>query len=261
MTESVLYHASEGVATITLNRPEVLNAVNAELLGNLRAAIQRAEDDGEIRAVVVTGAGRGFCAGSDLAARHKAGLDYVDLGKSARDNLNPVITAMRSLSKPLVTAVNGPAAGAGMSIALAGDIVVAARTAKFALAFTKIGLVPDGGNTYFLPRYVGEMRARALTILGEKLDAEEAHRIGMVWQVYDDDTFAGEAGKLARHLANMPTAAIRIAKEALGASSGNALAAQLELEASLQTLASQTDDFREGVAAFVQKRPAQFKGR
>ncbi|QEZ48927.1 enoyl-CoA hydratase-related protein [Cupriavidus oxalaticus] len=260
MTEPVLYQASEGVATITLNRPEVLNAVNAGLLASLLAAIQRASDDAEVRAVVLTGAGRGFCAGSDLVARHKAGLDSVDLGKSARDNLNPVITAMRSLSKPLLTAVNGPAAGAGMSIALAGDLVVASRSAKFALAFTKIGLVPDGGNTYFLPRYVGELRARALTILGETVDAEEACRIGMVWKVYDGEAFAEETGKLARHLANMPTRAIGICKQALNASSGNELAAQLELEASLQTCASQTDDFREGVAAFVQKRAPQFKG-
>ncbi len=261
MNESVLYYVSEGVATITLNRPDVLNALSAEIFSGLLAAFRQAQDDPAVRAIVLTGAGRGFCVGADLAARQSAGTESVDLGMAAREKLNPVIIAMRSLSKPLITAVNGPAAGAGMSIALAGDLVLAARSARFALAFTKIGLVPDGGCSYFLPRYVGELRARAIAILGEKLDAEEAYRIGMVWKIYEDDALMTEASKLARHLATMPTEAIGLSKQALNVSGGNSLAAQLEVEACLQTRASQTGDFREGVLAFVQKRPAQFKGR
>lgn len=259
MSEPVLYHVEAGVATITLNRPEVLNALNADLMASLRAAVENASQDENVRAVLLTGAGRGFSAGADLAARKDAGP--VDSGVTLRERYHPLILAMRAMPKPIVTAVNGVAAGAGMSIALAGDVVLAARSASFMQAFSKIGLVPDAGSTYFVPRLAGEMRARALAILAEKISADEAQRIGLVWKVHDDDALAGEALKLARHLASMPTQAYAMIKQALNVTYENDLAAQLELEATMQSRACRTEDFQEGVAAFVQKRAPQFKGR
>ncbi|PVY69905.1 2-(1,2-epoxy-1,2-dihydrophenyl)acetyl-CoA isomerase [Cupriavidus alkaliphilus] len=259
MTATVLYQASEGVATLTLNRPDVLNALNADILRELREAVDRAAADAEVRAVLLTGAGRGFCAGADLAARQGGGV--TDSGTLLRERYHPIIMALREMPKPVVTAVNGVAAGAGMSLALAGDVVLAARSASFLQAFSKIGLIPDAGSTYFLPRYAGEMRARALAILAEKIDAQEAHRIGLVWKVHDDAALQDEAGKLARHLATMPTMAYAMIKQALNQSFGNDLAAQLEVEATLQSRASRSEDCKEGVAAFVEKRKPQFKGR
>lgn len=259
MTASVLYQASEGVATLTLNRPDVLNAMNGDLMRELRDGVERAAGDAAVRAVLITGAGRGFCAGADLAARGKDGI--TDSGTLLRERYHPIIMTLRQMPKPVVTAVNGVAAGAGMSLALAGDVVLAARSASFLQAFSKIGLVPDAGSTYFVPRYAGEMRARALAILAEKIDAEEAQRIGLVWKVHADDALQDEAGKLARHLATMPTMAYGMIKEALNQSFDNDLAAQLEVEATLQSRASRSDDCKEGVAAFMEKRKPQFKGR
>ncbi|MCY1212330.1 1,2-epoxyphenylacetyl-CoA isomerase [compost metagenome] len=259
MTASVLYQASEGVATLTLNRPDVLNAMNADLMRELREGVERAAGDAAVRAVLITGAGRGFCAGADLAARGKDGI--TDSGTLLRERYHPIIMTLRQMPKPVVTAVNGVAAGAGMSLALAGDVVLAARSASFLQAFSKIGLVPDAGSTYFVPRYAGEMRARALAILAEKIDAEEAQRIGLVWKVHADDALQDEAGKLARHLATMPTMAYGMIKEALNQSFDNDLATQLEVEATLQSRASRSDDCKEGVAAFMEKRKPQFKGR
>lgn len=261
MTAPVLYQASEGVATLTLNRPDVLNAMNAELMSALREGVERAAADSEVRAVLLTGAGRGFCAGADLAARQSGGNGLSDSGALLRERYHPIILALRQMPKPVVTAVNGVAAGAGMSLALAGDVVLAGRSASFLQAFSKIGLIPDAGSTYFLPRYAGEMRARALAILAEKIDAEEAHRIGLVWKLHADDVLQDEAGKLARHLATMPTMAYALIKEALNASFDNDLPAQLELEATLQSRASRSEDCREGVAAFIEKRAPKFKGR
>ncbi|WP_454752512.1 enoyl-CoA hydratase-related protein [Cupriavidus necator] len=261
MTAAVLYQSSEGVATLTLNRPDVLNAMNAELMGALREGVERAAADAEVRAVLLTGAGRGFCAGADLAARQGGGNGLSDSGALLRERYHPIIMALRQMPKPVITAVNGVAAGAGMSLALAGDVVLAGRSASFLQAFSKIGLIPDAGSTYFLPRYAGEMRARALAILAEKIDAEEAHRIGLVWKLYDDEALQDEASKLARHLATMPTMAYGLIKEALNQSFDNDLAAQLEVEATLQSRASRSEDCREGVAAFVEKRKPQFKGR
>lgn len=261
MTAPVLYQASEGVATLTLNRPDVLNAMNAELMSALREGVERAAADSEVRAVLLTGAGRGFCAGADLAARQSGGNCLSDSGALLRERYHPIILALRQMPKPVVTAINGVAAGAGMSLALAGDVVLAGRSASFLQAFSRIGLIPDAGSTYFLPRYAGEMRARALAILAEKIDAEEAHRIGLVWKLHADDVLQDEAGKLARHLATMPTMAYALIKEALNASFDNDLPAQLELEATLQSRASRSEDCREGVAAFIEKRAPKFKGR
>lgn len=260
MSTPILYETADGVASITLNRPDVLNAISPELIKAYGDAIARAGQDESIRAVLVTGAGRGFCAGADLNSSGSSERK-MSSGELLRTLYHPAITGMRTMPKPVITAVNGVAAGAGMSIALAGDIVLAASSASFLQAFSKIGLVPDAGSTWFLPRLVGDVRARALTLLADKIPAEEARQMGMVWKVYPDDQLAAEARALAGRLAQMPTKAYGLIKAALNASGGNDLAAQLELEADSQNIASRTEDFREGVQAFLQKRPPRFTGR
>jgi 2-(1,2-epoxy-1,2-dihydrophenyl)acetyl-CoA isomerase len=255
----VLYQVDGAVATITLNRPDVLNALNTPLMLALREALTQAQTDEAVRAVIVTGAGRGFSAGADLASSSPGGGS--DPGSTLRDRYHPVITLMRSMPKPIISAVNGVAAGAGMSIAMAGDIILAGRSASFLQAFSKIGLVPDAGSTWFLPRYVGDVRARAMAILADRISAEDAKSFGLVWQVCEDDALQTQAREMAAKLASMPTRAYAMIKEALNDSHQRDLPAQLELEAELQMKAAKTEDFREGVAAFLQKRPPQFKGR
>ena len=255
----VLYESAQAIATITLNRPDVLNALDDALIRALRDAVERAAGDDAVRAVLITGAGRGFSSGADLASVPPS--PSLDLGQLLRERYHPVILAMRSMPKPVVCAVNGPAAGAGMSIALAGDIVLAARSAYFVQAFSKIGLVPDAGSTWFLPRYAGDVRARAMALLAERIDAPTAERFGLVWQVLDDEQLMPHARQLAARLAAQPTRACALIKQALNDSFGRDLPAQLELEASLQTQAGRTEDFAEGVAAFLQRRAPVFKGR
>ncbi|MCX7274851.1 MAG: enoyl-CoA hydratase-related protein [Burkholderiales bacterium] len=255
----VLYQVDGAVATITLNRPDVLNALNTPLMLALREALTKAQTDEAVRAVIVTGAGRGFSAGADLASSSPGGGS--DPGSTLRDRYHPVITLMRSMPKPIISAVNGVAAGAGMSIAMAGDIILAGRSASFLQAFSKIGLVPDAGSTWFLPRYVGDVRARAMAILADRISAEDAKSFGLVWQICEDDALQTQAREMAAKLASMPTRAYAMIKEALNDSHQRDLPAQLELEAELQMKAAKTEDFREGVAAFLQKRPPQFKGR
>jgi 2-(1,2-epoxy-1,2-dihydrophenyl)acetyl-CoA isomerase len=255
----VLYQVDGAVATITLNRPDVLNALNTPLMLALREALTQAQTDEAVRAVIVTGAGRGFSAGADLASSSPGGGS--DPGSTLRDRYHPVITLMRSMPKPIISAVNGVAAGAGMSIAMAGDIILAGRSASFLQAFSKIGLVPDAGSTWFLPRYVGDVRARAMAILADRISAEDAKSFGLVWQVCEDDALQTQAREMAAKLASMPTRAYAMIKEALNDSHQRDLPTQLELEAELQMKAAKTEDFREGVAAFLQKRPPQFKGR
>lgn len=255
----VLYESAQAIATITLNRPDVLNALDDALIRALRDAVERAAGDDTVRAVLLTGAGRGFSSGADLASVPPS--PSLDLGQLLRERYHPVILAMRSMPKPVVCAINGPAAGAGMSIALAGDIVLAARSAYFVQAFSKIGLVPDAGSTWFLPRYAGDVRARAMALLAERIDAPTAERFGLVWQVLDDEQLMPEARQLAARLAAQPTRACALIKQALNDSFGRDLPAQLELEATLQTQAGRTEDFAEGVAAFLQRRAPVFKGR
>jgi 2-(1,2-epoxy-1,2-dihydrophenyl)acetyl-CoA isomerase len=255
----VLYESAQAIATITLNRPDVLNALDDTLIRALRDAVERAAGDDTVRAVLLTGAGRAFSSGADLASVPPS--PSLDLGQLLRERYHPVILAMRSMPKPIVCAVNGPAAGAGMSIALAGDIVLAARSAYFVQAFSKIGLVPDAGSTWFLPRYAGDVRARAMALLAERIDAPTAERFGLVWQVLDDEQLLPQARQLAARLAAQPTRACALIKQALNDSFGRDLPAQLELEATLQTQAGRTEDFAEGVAAFLQRRAPAFKGR
>lgn len=261
MSESAVLYATEaGVATLTLNRPEVLNALNDDLLAALRQGLARAKADAAVRAVVLTGHGRGFCAGADLAAGAMREGPH-DVAQSLRERYHPIVLAMRQFPKPIVGAINGVAAGAGMSLALACDIVLAGESASFLQAFTRIGLVPDCGSTWFLPRLVGDVRARALVMLADKIPAADALRYGLVWQVFADAQLMPEAQATAQRMAKMPTRAYDLIKQGLAVSSGNGFGEQLEVEALLQAQAMQTTDYKEGVAAFLEKRPAQFKGK
>lgn len=254
---NVLYQTEGSVATITLNRPAVLNALNRDLMLELRQCFERARDDANVRAIVLTGAGRGFASGADLAGSGPR----MDSGTTLRTLYHPVIMMMREMPKPIIAAVNGVAAGAGMSLVMACDIILAGQSASFLQAFSRIGLIPDAGATWFLPRLVGDMRARALAILADQVPADEAHRLGLVWKVFPDEQLMAEADKMATKLSTMPTRAYGMIKQTLNATHANSLPNQLELEALLQTEAGRTEDFVEGVAAFREKRPAKFKGR
>jgi 2-(1,2-epoxy-1,2-dihydrophenyl)acetyl-CoA isomerase len=263
MTETVLFEVQSGVATVTLNRPERLNALTEEVHTGLRAAFDRIETDETIRAVLLTGAGRGFCAGADLM-QSLAGVEAAtkrDLGATLESSYNPLIRRMRALPKPIVTAINGVAAGAGVNIGLAGDIILAARSASFTQAFIRIGLIPDAGGTFFLPRLVGDARARALAMLGETITAAQAEQYGLVYKIFDDEVFHEEALKIATGLAAKPTQALAAMKAALNAAAGNSLDAQLDLERDTQRKMGYAPDFAEGVTAFVEKRPAKFTGK
>jgi 2-(1,2-epoxy-1,2-dihydrophenyl)acetyl-CoA isomerase len=258
----VLVSIESGVLTATLNRPEKLNAFNSEMHNLLREALERATDDPGVRALLLTGAGRGFCAGQDLSERDmRAGAAPIDLSVSLGSNYNPLVRRLRALPKPIVCAVNGVAAGAGANVALACDIVLAARSASFVQAFAKIGLIPDSGGTYFLPHLVGMARAMGLALLGEHLSAEDAERWGLIWKAVDDDDLLPEATDLARAFAAGPTRVYGLLKKAMYASEGNLLDAQLDLERDLQREAGFSEDYREGVSAFMQKRAPKFKGK
>ena len=246
-----------GVLTITLNRPDVLNAFNAELHRALAAALKEARSD-DVRAVVITGAGRGFCVGQDLNEfRDAAG----DIGERLRGNYHPNILAMRALEKPVLASVNGPAAGAGLSLACACDLRIAAESASFVPAFISIGLVPDSGSTYFVRRLLGTARAFEWMTSGRRLSAAEALEWGLVSEVVADDRLAGRTAERAAELAAMPTRGVALTKRLFDHAESSTLEEQLELEAQLQSVATQTGDFREGVAAFLEKREARFEGR
>ncbi|MGE0152693.1 MAG: enoyl-CoA hydratase-related protein [Reyranellaceae bacterium] len=260
--QTLQFEAGNGLATVTLNRPERLNAFNRQLLVDLRDAWARIADDAGIRAVLLTGAGRGFCAGADLAAAaQEQSAGPRDAGAILEEFYNPMILKMRGLGKPIVAAVNGPAAGAGMSLALASDIVVAGKSATFLQAFARIGLMPDAGSTWFLPRLVGDARARALAMLAPQLNAEQGLQLGLVWQVVDDAALLGEARRIALQLAEGPSLAFAGMKRTIGAAWGNDLAQGLALEREVQSRLSGSDDFAEGVQAFLQKRKANYQGR
>ena len=257
---SVLVSLDAGVLAITLNRPEKLNALNPEMHEHLAGAFERAAHESEIRAVLLTGAGRGFCTGQDLAERDvRPGAPPIDLSVSLGKHYNPLVRRMRTLPKPIVCAVNGVAAGAGANLALACDIVIAARSASFVQAFSKLGLVPDAGGSYFLPRLVGTARAMGLALLAERLSAEQAAEWGLIWKVVDDASLTSEARALAEKLALGPTKGYGLLKRTLYAHNG--LDAQLDLERDLQKEAGLSDDYREGVTAFKEKRAPRFKGK
>jgi 2-(1,2-epoxy-1,2-dihydrophenyl)acetyl-CoA isomerase len=238
-----------------LNRPERLNALDAALLTALNEALAAAEADSAVRAVLLTGAGRGFCAGADLQ-QDLAGPR--DLGHELESHYTPLVRRMRDMGKPILCAVNGVAAGAGMNLALAADIVIAARSATFSQAFIRIGLIPDAGGTYFLPRLMGEGQARALAMLGETLTAAQAEAMGLVWKLFDDEHLAEEALSMAEALAGKPAGAMAATKQAFAAAALNGLDAQLAWERDVQQQLGRSADFAEGVRAFAEKRPALF---
>jgi 2-(1,2-epoxy-1,2-dihydrophenyl)acetyl-CoA isomerase len=250
-----------GVARLTLDRPDVLNSFNRGMIVELREAFDAAATDPTIRAVLLTGAGRAFCAGQDLAeATPGPGDPPLDLGNIVRESYNPLIRAIRQLEKPVVCAVNGPAVGAGANLALACDIVFASSEATFVQAFVKIGLIPDSAGTFFLPRLVGLSRAAAMMMLGEKITAQRALECGMVYHVCEPATLLDTAFATAQTLATLPTRAIGLTKRGLNASMANGLDAQLEEEEELQRQAGRTKDFAEGIAAFLEKRKPVFTG-
>lgn len=260
--ETILFAEDGAVATITLNRPDKLNSFTARMHGELRDAIRRVREGGTSRCLLLTGAGRGFCAGQDLSDRVMGeGQAPPDLGHTLSTLYNPLVMGLRALEMPVVCAVNGVAAGAGANLALGCDIVLAARSASFIEAFCRLGLVPDAGGTYILPRLAGTARAMGLAMLGDKLSAEQAADWGLIWKVVDDDRLMDEAAKLAQHLATQPTRGLALIKRAIYASPNNSLERQLALEAELQREAGRSADYREGVAAFMAKRAPKFTGR
>ncbi len=250
------------VATLTLNHPEVMNAVSMEMLGGLAKAMDEVEDPANnVRCLVMTGEGRGFCTGANLQGRGDNNAGRPDAGSALETAYHPFLRRLRNLKMPFVTAVNGPAAGVGMSFALMGDLVVCARSSYFLQAFRRIGLVPDGGSTWILPRLVGKTRAMELSLLGEKLPAETALQWGLVNRVYDDEKLMGEVQILAKDLANGPTVSLGLIRQLYWESTDNSYEEQLNMERQSQRIAGASADFKEGVKAFLAKRPAQFEGK
>ena len=256
---SIVLEIKNGVATITLNRPEVFNSFNREMALLLQDTLDVCEKNDEVRAIVLTGNGKAFCAGQDLKEVTSAELNP-GFKKILEEHYNPIITRIRSIKKPIIGAINGVAAGAGANIALACDIVVAHEKVSFIQAFSLIGLVPDSGGTFFLPRLIGFQKALALAMLGDKVSAEEAEKIGMIYKILPLESFESDVNDLALKLANMPTKALGMIKELFNKSMTNDLEAQLALESKLQIEAAQTEDYAEGVTAFVEKRKPEFKG-
>jgi 2-(1,2-epoxy-1,2-dihydrophenyl)acetyl-CoA isomerase len=261
-SEHILTAFRDGVKTITLFRPDVLNSFNAPMADALLAALAEAAENPDVRAVLITGSGRAFCAGQDLAAvLPEPGKPMPDLGDIVRKQYNPIIKAIRTIEKPVVCAVNGIAAGAGANLAFACDIIFAAEEATFIQSFSKIGLIPDSGGTFFLPRIVGLQRAAALTMLGDKLGADKAKDWGLVYDVVPGAVLGDTSFDFAKRLANLPTRGLGLTKRGFNAGLSNSLDEQLALEEELQREAGRTEDYAEGVKAFVEKRKPVFKGR
>ena len=265
--ETLLYDLEQDVATITLNRPAVLNAINSQMIEELQAVMNIIQDNAAVRAVVLTGAGRGFCSGADLKARQRAKPSEVapdgdDLGaQRLRRTLNPLILAIRTIEKPFLAAVNGVAAGAGCNLALACDIVLASDTARFGNVFTRIGLIPDCGGHFFLPRLIGFHKAAELMFTGDIIEAHEAERLGLINRVVPQEELSKQTRELAERLARGPTRAIGLCKRTLNLGINADLASVLDAESEGQAVARQTEDHWEGVQAFLEKRPARFLGK
>ncbi len=255
--ETLQYSLDEGIARITLNRPDQLNALNTQMRAELQYALTRAPKD-NARVIVLTGAGRAFCSGQDLGGQGNAA--DIDLERLLRDEYQPILEALSRCPIPTIAAVNGAAAGAGCNIALAADVVVAAESAFFMQAFSRIGLIPDAGGTHFLPRSIGMAKSMGAALFADKITATEAERLGMIWEVAPDATFEQTWQSRARVLANGPTQAYKRIKDSIRATFENDLETQLDLEASLQGQCGKTRDFQEGITAFVEKRPANFDG-
>jgi 2-(1,2-epoxy-1,2-dihydrophenyl)acetyl-CoA isomerase len=259
--QHILYAAEGGIARLTLNRPERLNSFNDAMHAEVRDALSRVKASADMRVLLLTGAGRGFCAGQDLGDRAVApGSEAVDLGASIERNYKPLVLALRALPLPVICAVNGVAAGAGANIALACDIVIATKSASFIQAFSKIGLMPDSGGTYFLPRLVGSARAIGLSMLGDKLSAEEAAAWGLIWKCVADAEFPAGVEALVQQLSTAATRGLAATKQAMYAAGENTLEAQLELERDVQRVLGRSADYREGVSAFAAKRAPRFTG-
>jgi 2-(1,2-epoxy-1,2-dihydrophenyl)acetyl-CoA isomerase len=250
---------SNGVCELKLNRPSVYNSFNQAMAFSLQKALDEAELNEEVRAIVITGEGKAFCAGQDLAEAMDP--EGPALQSIVKNHYNPIIERIRAIEKPIIAAVNGVAAGAGANIALACDITIAKKSASFIQAFSKIGLIPDSGGTFFLPRIVGSQKALALMMTGDKISAEQADAMNLIYKAVEDDAFEAEVKSFSETIASLPTRGLGLTKKAVNASFNNTLTQQLALEEELQTEAGQTYDFREGVNAFLEKRKPEFKGK
>jgi 2-(1,2-epoxy-1,2-dihydrophenyl)acetyl-CoA isomerase len=258
--KSITTQIENKVATLTLNRPEVFNSFNREMALLLQSELDACEKNPEVRAIVITGNGKAFCAGQDLKEVTSPELNP-GFKKILEEHYNPIISRIRNIEKPVIGAINGVAAGAGANIALACDVVIASENASFIQAFSKIGLVPDSAGTFFLPRLIGFQKASALMMLGDKVSAQDAEKLGMVYKVVSSENFSEEVKNIANTMANMPTKALGLTKRLLNNSMQNNLEEQLNLESKLQIEAAQSEDYAEGVDAFVNKRKPNFKGK
>ena len=259
--DTILFEIRNGAAWLTLNRPEKLNAFNVRMHEEIRSALDRLNAHGELRVLVITGAGRGFCAGQDLSDRAVAAGDAIDLGASIEKYYAPLVRRLHSLEMPVICGVNGVAAGAGANLAFACDIVIAAKSASFIESFCKLGLIPDTGGTYFLPRLVGTARAMGLALLGDKISAEQAAEWGLIWKCVPDAELATAVDQLAAQFVSAPTKALARIKQAIYSSGGHSLDEQLNMERDFMRELGYSKDFREGVAAFLEKRTPQFAGK
>ena len=255
----IQFEIIEGVAKITLNRPEKYHSFVRDMAMQLQVALDKCDDNDKVRAIFITATGKAFCAGQDLAEAIDPAIPSIS--KIIQEHYNPIIRKIRNIEKPVIAAVNGVAAGAGASLALACDIVVAPESASLVQAFSKIGLVPDSGSTFFLPRLIGMQKATALMMSAEPINAKDAEEIGMIYKTYSDENFNKDSWELASKLAKMPTKGLGLTKRLLNASITNNLEGQLDMEDKCQVIAADTDDFKEGVQAFLEKRKANFKGQ
>jgi len=256
--ESILFEKKDNIGLITFNRPKVFNSFNREMAFRMQDLLTKCEEDNDVRVILITGNGKAFCAGQDLAELMDP--NGPELSKIVGEHYNPIVLKIRTIEKPIIAAVNGVAAGAGANIALACDICVATESASFIQAFSKIGLVPDSGGSYFLPRLIGFQKALAITMLGDKIGAKEAEKMGMIYQWFLDEEFLDESFTLASKLSKMPTKGLGMTKRAYNQGIHNDLETQLALENELQVVAGKTHDYNEGVQAFIEKRKPNFKG-